>query len=202
VLFKDVVAQLKLAAPQNQELAYLLRADNTPTYTIPGPPNLCAVKVSVPSVGQPFLAGYIHLHFDNCPSPIFSPDDFEALASFYFINETYYSSSPIIDENFTFTLVTGTATYVMVIDEPNAFENFCNKYVFDGGSSDLDRLSRDFESYDINRTNTDEENEKRYLQFLKRISPGLKVLKANSDLSGYSLLTLDRNGNRVAIPCN
>jgi hypothetical protein len=73
--------------------------------------------------------------------------------------------------------------------------------ISEDGSKDIKELSDNYNSYNIKRTNSSATNEQQFLQFLKREGIGMKLLKANSNLSAFSILSLNRNNNLVTTPC-
>ena len=105
------------------------------------------------------------------------------------------------DSVFTFGVVTDVGVYLIVIDDFAALTSFANTYFFEESQYEIIKLSNDYKSYRINRTNTPEENEKRFLKFLKDKRAGVKLLKANNELSGYSTISLNRDNNWVSVPC-
>lgn len=159
----------------------------------PGTPNECEINVPIYPAITPVLKSYVHSHNNACPLPIFSQDDLKTLYELYILGKT--------DSVFSLGVVTNSDTYLMVIDDVSALTIFYTKYFSENGSSDADNLARKYNSYKINRANTPEENEKRFLKFLKDEGVGVKLLKANNDLSGYSMIMLNRDNNRVSVPC-
>lgn len=192
-LFKADVNDLKNRLTENKEYAYLHKSTGGRQSFHTGVANQCEVSVSINTVTTPKLKSYIHSHNNTCPLPIFSPDDLKTLYELYSMGKT--------DSVFTFGVITDVGVYLMVIDDALALDNFYTKYFTESGSSDADNLSRKYNAYKIKRTNTPEENEKRFLEFLKDEGVGLKLLKANNDLSGYSTISLNRDKNRVVTPC-
>ena len=191
-LFKVDVNDLKGRTTETRESAFLHKSTGGRLGFYQGVPNDCEVGVPIYPT-TPLLKSYIHVHNNSCPLPIFSQDDLKTLYELYSLGKT--------DSVFTFGVVTDVGVYLMVIDDVSALSNFYTKYFSESGSSDADNLARKYNSYKIKRSNTPEENEKRFLKFLKDEGVGVKLLKANGDLSGYSTIFLNKDNNRVSVPC-
>jgi hypothetical protein len=200
-LFKESVNELKSRLAENKEYAYLHKSSGGRIGILPGEANACELKASIYTT-TPMLKSHIHSHNNACPLPIFSPDDLMALGDLFTMNNYLFPQHSLLDPLFSFGLVTDSAFYLMVIDDPNAFEDFCNDYFFPESPYDMKRLTDVYNSYDIDRSNSSAKNEEEFLRFLKRLGIKVKLLKANNDLSAYSIIMLNRTNNRVSpIPC-
>jgi len=200
-LFKNNINVLKTKLSGDREYAYLHKPDGSwPTSLIPGIPNECEVKVSL-YTGMTNLRNYTHIHNNSCELPIFGTEDLKTIGEFLNVHKYLSPQHNLMDSLMSFGLLTDSAYYVLVIDNPNSLENFYFEYFSEDGSKDIKELSDNYNSYNIKRTNSSATNEQQFLQFLKREGIGMKLLKANSNLSAFSILSLNRNNNLVTTPC-
>ena len=167
----------------------------------------CEVNVGI-YPGTATLKTYIHTHNNACPCPIFSPEDLKTIADLIDINETQYPQHDLLDPLFSFCLLTDNALYVLVISDLATFKNFMKQYIYDSSPKDMIALSKLYDNYKIKRTNASDENEKIFLQFLKEQNngqgAGVRLLKANNDITGFNEIALNRAGTALIppIPCN
>ena len=210
VAFKDIVAYFKTKTTDTIEYGYALTT--TPTgYDALSSYNDPEVDYSV-AFNQVDLAGktiniLIHTHYTGGLS-IFSPDDLQQI---YIMMK---NTNITIPDNFTSIVVTpDNEVYALTIDSKENFIAFGDKnfsteekfYTFqhlfylknsnDGFSA--------FNGYNINVGNSKEVNEMNFLKMLEK-SSGIKLYKANSDLSEWNNLKVNNINNSVTqtSPCN
>ncbi|MCP9752130.1 hypothetical protein EGI32_14275 [Ferruginibacter sp. HRS2-29] len=137
--------------------------------------------------------GYIHTHpdFNDKMLPIFSPSDIIAL---YQALTLRVGNQPIADFT-TFSIGVlnwkGDA-YFMVIDDINKFYTFANRYDFYNQSENNTEFELDFKRANINHNTNAADTEKNFLQFLKSIDCGIKVLKSDQNFTQFTQLSLPK----------
>jgi hypothetical protein len=147
----------------------------------------------VPSLSRLFC--WIHTHPNLNPDilPIFSPSD---LITIYSLLE-YRKSNNQPWANYT-ELSVGVINwkheaYFLVIDDINAFTQFASKFDFANQGDNNPELEQMYKEYNIKHNTSTADAEKNFLSFLKSANCGLKVMKANSDFSQFSELSLSNN---------
>jgi hypothetical protein len=205
-IFKEKVNDLKPRTSDDKEHAYFYGANGYVPPMFSGLPGGCEVKATI-NTQTPTLRSFIHVHNDACETPLFSPGDLAELSTMYWANINVFQHN-LLDPKFSMVLVASSSTpnekltYALVIEDKTAWEAFTDKY-FGGDDKTVDDLSLLYKRYRINRQNTDHDNEVNFLVFLRDLGAGVSVLKANSDLSEYSVLKVNRAGNQlITEPCN
>jgi hypothetical protein len=197
--FKNAFTDLKDKAnpnapnPENREFVYKYQADGVMIGPAAGEPNKCEIEQKTMYMLP--VKAYMHSHYPGCPEPIFSPGDIQLAFDLYKTNKVVYP--------FVFAVATAQGNYVMVINDPTAFNDFGENYFLEDSPKDPEDLTKSFKSYKLSLSNSAAQNEKLFLDFLKaQNGAGIELLKANSDFTQYERLTLGRNGQRIATPCN
>lgn len=206
--FKAGVNDFKTKTSDNNEWARYFRTNGFET-AIESPSNSCEVEATLNTNNFAPVVCFMHTHNDDC-LPIFSPGDFKTLRKLIQKHEDY--NHTLLTSKFSFVLVaesgsnsTSADVYVMVIENVELFKTFCGDKV--DHLSDLADLEQHYQkNYNIGRGFTTANNELEYLRFLRNIGgddgTGIRILKANSNLSNYSLLRLNGDGTVViAEPC-
>ena len=200
-LFKNNINVLKTKLSGDREYAYLHKPDGSwPTSLIPGIPNECEVKVSL-YTGMTNLRNYTHIHNNSCELPIFGTEDLKTIGEFLNVHKYLSPQHNLMDSLMSFGLLTDSAYYVLVIDNPNSLENFYFEYFSEDGSKDKNKLLNTYNAYNIVRSNPSTINEQQFLLFLKNEGVGVRLLKANADLNSFNILSLNRNNNLISTPC-
>lgn len=139
------------------------------------------------------IDGIIHSHYTGLLS-VFSPDDIYAMA------QLYLSNMMVNSKEFTLGVVTASGTqYLLVIDDFTKFQSFASNLV---NNSSLDVYSHAFENvFGIRPSNTKEQNEKAFLQYIQSANSGLKLFKGNSNFSEWAPIGVDSQGNVINNPC-
>ena len=158
-----------------------------------------AVNVSPPHP----VDGILHNHYDTIGRHlIFSAEDLTSLAQIFVRNE-------IRDiRTFTFTLVTDSTAYILMIDDSTKFRSFINKWL------DTDKHMRDFATHYYDEHNVAGEGlsiaqkEKNFLTALEKVMQftgqndiGLKLFRGNADMTVFTPLKLKGGGQVRASPC-
>lgn len=138
--------------------------------------------------------GFIHTHYEGLLS-VFSPDDIFAMS------ELYLAEKMVNPGTFTMGVVTASGTrYLLMIENLDEFSAYANKLVKE---STLDLFTGVYANYfNIKPTNSTENNEKAFLQFLETTHSGLKLLKGDATFSNWSRRSVNDNGVVVDNPCN
>lgn len=197
--FKNAFTDLKNKAnpnapnPENREYIYKYQSDGIMVGPVAGEPNKCEIEQKTMYMLP--VKAYMHSHYPGCPEPIFSPGDIQLAFDLYKTSKVIYP--------FVFALATAQGNYVMVINDPSAFDAFGSKYFLEDSPKDPSDLARVFKTYKLSLSNPFALNEKLFLDFLKEQNvTGIELLKANSDFTQYKKLTLKRDGQLLVIPCN
>lgn len=148
--------------------------------------------------------GIIHNHYDTAGRhTIFSAEDLTVLAQHFVQNK-------IKDiKNFTFTLVTDSSSYIIMIEDSAKFRNFINTWL------NSDKHMRDFSTLIYDQNNVAGEGlsiaqkEKNFLKAMKKAMAfisqdgiGLKLFRGNSDMSVFTPIRLNANDQVRSAPCN
>ncbi|ALR29302.1 hypothetical protein ATE47_01580 [Chryseobacterium sp. IHB B 17019] len=158
-------------------------------YPISGQPDLAGIDFTLPN-GT--VDGIAHTHYDDLLS-VFSPDDLMAMTK-------AYAEGKMSDVNtFTMTLVTADGTqYMLMVDDVTKFSAFATSL----NNSNLDNFSLIYGGiYHISPDNTNDQNEKSFLNYIKATNSGLKLFKGNSDFSSWTPKKVE-DDNVVNDPCN
>jgi hypothetical protein len=139
------------------------------------------------------IDGFIHTHYEGLLS-VFSPADIFAMS------QLYLNDKMVNPGTFTMGVVTASGTqYLLMIDNLNEFSKYANMLV---GTSSLDEYSYSYETiFKIKPTNSPEDNEKAFIQFLDAAHTGLKLLKGDATFSNWSRRSVDENHVVVDNPC-
>jgi hypothetical protein len=185
--------QLQLLVNSDHEEAYAMpQSANGAIQHFIGNSNDKKVKSTLTNM----VRSHLHNHYNDVDElSLFSPDDFSAIAQFF-------SGNKINPNNFTMGVTTSFGTnYIMVIDDPTAFSNFINSYVYDENTNE--NLPNLFTRYGIHHSSTIAANELAMLQLFKDKGSGIKMLKADANFTQFEELTLNRDSKIVVpIPCN
>lgn len=193
--FKDKMNDLQSKTNLNYETGYTMKRNTDGTITfnaISGNPNQAGIDFNINSA----IDGYIHTHYSGLLS-IFSPDDIRAL---YTLMSSNLMGDPSI---FTTGLVTANGTtYVLHIDNVQQFQTFSQNFLSNDGSFNI--FSNIYGSlYNINPSNSVQQNEQSFLSMLQATNSGLKLLKGNlGDFNDWNLQSLDQNNNVTTTDCN
>lgn len=138
--------------------------------------------------------GVAHNHFVNSLS-IFSPRDLWSMCILF--NKGLMKDSSI----FTMPLVTAEGSqYMLMIENLTKFRKWAKKYY----EMKYIISSTSFaEKFKIRDSNTNEQNEIRFLQYLSKEygGSGLKLFRGNQDFSEWTPIKLDANNNVITAPC-
>ena len=196
--FKNAFTDLKDKAnpnapnPENREYVYKYQADGVMVGPAAGESNKCEIEQKTMYMLP--VKAYMHSHYPGCPEPIFSPGDIQLAFDLYKTNKVVYP--------FVFAVATAQGNYVMVINDPTAFDDFGSKYFLEDSPKDPEDLTKVFKTYKLSLSNSVAQNEKLFLDFLKgQNGTGIELLKANSGFTQYEKLTLSENGQLIVTPC-
>lgn len=205
-VFKNFVSVLKDSTDLDHEVGYALTDNATGYDAIQGTPDAdldYAVAYDIPN--GTVVDILIHTHYTGGLS-IFSPDDLQQ------VYKMLKNPNITIPKNFTCVVVTpSNEVYALTIDNKTNFLAFGDKnlsteekfYTFLNlfylNNSD-DGVSA-FNGYNINVGNSKEVNEMNFLKMLGDKS-GIKLFKANSDLSQWQNLKIEANAVTESNPCN
>lgn len=190
--YKEKFDSLKQKIHDNKEHGYIYNhngagIDETP---IVGEVGEAGISFDV----QTPIDGFMHSHYDDLLS-VFSPDDIYAMANLYKTNRMTNVST------FTAGVVTSKGTqYILMIDDITKYFDFATNLV---NNNTLDLFSEMYENfYKITPNNSNNANEKAFLQFLDQSNSGLKLFKGNGSFNDWKPKKLDNNGNVVNAPCD
>jgi hypothetical protein len=141
------------------------------------------------------IDGLSHNHFNTTRTlNIFSTPDLYTLGSL-FINNNIENSN-----TFVFSLVTPTnRNYALFIQDSVKFSEFFHGYSLNQNLG-MGMLQSRFDQLKIKPDNTPDDNEKKFLKFLKDNKTGLVLLKNNTGEANWNPLKLENN-NVLSIPC-
>jgi hypothetical protein len=195
--FKQKFTTLKSKTTDNKEYMY--------TYTFNGGfknglkevdsaiglPNNAGIQVSVPFK----IDGVMHSHYSNLLS-IFSPDDIFTLTTLYKANRINSV------KNFTMGVVTASGTqYMIMIGDSSKFATFANSLDTVGSNQYYNYQLIYNKIFNIKETGSVADNEKAFLQYIKKNDMGLTLFKGNSDFSIWDRKKLDANEDVTNDPC-
>lgn len=140
------------------------------------------------------IDGIAHNHFANSLS-IFSPDDLWSICN------SFNTRSMVDSSKFTLPLITANSTqYILMIENLTKFRLWSQKFM--AGNFRLFREAYRGPGIGIKESNTNAENEKRFLLYLlSNNGSGLRVFKGDSNFTTWDRLSLDSNNNVITIPC-
>ncbi|MEJ7823031.1 MAG: hypothetical protein WKF85_11960 [Chitinophagaceae bacterium] len=191
-LYKAMLDDLKSKTSDIHESGYVYKrnADGSfvPTFIV-GKDNAAGIDFEF----KEKVDGFIHNHYTGLLS-VFSPDDIYAMAV------AYTSDKMVNPLTFSIGVVTANGTqYLLMIDDFTKFQQYANNIVT---NSTLILYSFIFGSvYGISPTNSNDDNEKLFLQYLQTTNSGLKFFKGNNDFTQWQPKKADDNGNVVNNPC-
>ena len=202
-VFKNFVSALKDSTDLDHEVGYALTDNETAYDAIQGIPdsNLdYAVAYDIPN--GTVVDVLIHTHYTGGLS-IFSPDDLQQI---YMMMK---NPNITIPNNFTCILVTpDNEVYAMTISSKTNFLAFGDKWFpdeakFEGFKTIFSSSLQDnyIPGYGINKNHNSSENELNFLKMLGSKS-GIKLFKANSNLSQWQNLKIEANSVSSTNPCN
>jgi len=146
--------------------------------------------------------GVAHNH-NNSPDRLhnFSAEDIYKLAYYWSIGKINNLST------FSYTVVTDSTSYILMIDDPNAFINFAQSW-FDSEKHFEAFKIHLYENHKYGKTgNTLAQDEKNFLSAVQAQGPGLngcglKLFKANQNMTTFTPVKMNSNGQIVENPCN
>jgi hypothetical protein len=179
----------------NHEFAYIFTnplSPNTIYDTVRGPDSALSVTFD-PAIP---IGGAAHNHYnDPRKLGIFSADDIYQVYKLLVDNKIENLSI------FTQSLVTDSTSYIAMITDSTAFRSFGNSVMF-GGREGLKRLQLlIYKGYQIHEDSSVAKNEKNLLKAFGLFSSGLTLFRGNSNLTQFSRIVLDANGNTIVQPC-
>jgi hypothetical protein len=183
---------LRSNCTNNFESAYMFTEPPTLDYSITnGTPNelKAAVFPSTP------ISGFVHNHYiDSTSLSVFSSDDFY---NFFDIFRNHKMQNV---SNFTYGMVSNNTSYILMITDSLAFKNFGDALLAPGMESMFNYTF--YEGFDIHEDSTNAANERHMLQALTSVGAGLKMFKANANLTGFTPIKMDSdNQNVITAPC-
>jgi hypothetical protein len=157
---------------------------------VSGQENTAEISLSVSGK----VDGLLHSHYTGLLS-IFSPDDVYSMANLY-VSERMNDPSM-----FTLGVVTASGTqYLLKIEDQTKFDKFAKSLV---NNSTLDVYSHAYQYiYKISQENTNDANEKSFLQYIQQSNSGLRLFKGNATFTTWESKKVDANNNVVNNPCN
>lgn len=193
---KELMNRLKDATKYNKEIGYVLesKGENIVPHYVEGEEGTAGIDFSVSGK----VDGVIHSHYTKLLS-IFSVSDIFGLAQMY-------KNGNIRDMNtFVMGLVTDSGTqYMMVIEDPTKFANFANNLF---SENTIDKKSMEMyeymysNMYGIKPTNTSQENENSFVNYLQTTGSGLKLIKGDRNMDNWKVLERG-NGSPIQQDCN
>jgi hypothetical protein len=178
--------EIKNSTSLNFEKAYIQRNDGIYFYK-EGPANEGRVDLTI----RDTVLNINHAHYKG---KMFSIEDLSAVWAFMIAHR-------LVDSAFTLGVSTNAgASYVVTIDDPGLFLQFCNTYFAD--ETNAGQIEDNYRSYKVGKYAIQSQNEKAFLELAKDTNMGISLLRANENFTGYSKLILDRLGNLAVVPCN
>jgi hypothetical protein len=174
---------------EKNETGFLLSDRENAYQEVIGPTDSLSVTINIS--GR--IIRLLHNHYiDTNSLSVFSSDD---IINLYYL----VLSNKITGLNeFTYTLVTSTTSYIIMIKDLRQFLIFGQNYI------DTEMLSHLlYTSFNINENNTDDQNEIQMLKAFSLFNTGFKVFKGNSNMSEFNPVKYDYNSDYiVSDPCN
>lgn len=185
----------KTKVTENKEYAaYIYQASSRGDYTfsnyIVGAPNTGQINLNLPSTD---IDGLIHSHYNGSNMlSIFTSDDLK------YMFQVMTNGKMRNYKDFTFTVVTGSSTYTLKIDDYQQFQEFGALYF---NQSATFTLFNQMYNQRISPTKTTLENEKGFLDLIS--SSGLKFFKGNPILfNNWSGVKLNSTKTGLISDCN
>jgi hypothetical protein len=195
--------ELKDSTNSNREFGYLMFKDNagvfgnSPLGLIAGPENHLSLGDFYNNIKLDCIA---HSHFNtNTDSTrglsVFSPDDLWTMCDAFNIGNVDNPAT------FSMALVTKNGTqYLLKIENLTKFRAWASKLT--QGNFEIFKDLYGGPALGIKPTNTNEVNEKRFLQYLKsNQGSGLKLFSGNATFTEWTPKGLDANNNVITVPC-
>ncbi len=204
--FKIFMQDLKDSLVTNKEFAQVLDGAAAGNYSMAIFPQISGDlnKLALPDFEFPVGANVLmHSHFYNAASDstkglsVFSPDDLRSMAT-ALLNGKITNPS-----EFVMGLVTAKNTqYILKIENLTKFRTWAQS--FTTGDFNLFKDAYGY-GFHILPTNTNAENERRFLSYLQTTNggTGLKLFKGNSNFTQWTPIKYDLNSSQVIeAPCN
>lgn len=138
--------------------------------------------------------GVTHNHFVNSLS-VFSPDDLWTLATIF------NNNAMVSNTSFSLPLVTAQGTqYMILIENLTKFRIWAQKFT----QVIIESRYLEFQGYKIYRTNSNDDNEKRFLKYIQEQGggTGLKLFRGNSNFTEWQPIRYNKNTDAVEnTPC-
>jgi hypothetical protein len=143
--------------------------------------------------------GIMHNHYNNPERlSIFSANDIVALA----YNFVHHEIRDI--KTFTYTLVTDSTSYIIMIEDSTKFMNFVNIW-FDSDRHIENFSTQLYENYNVGAAGVSIlDNEKNFLQGMNSYPPsgcGLKLFKGNLSMTEFTPIQLNSSNQIVSATC-
>ncbi|GEM_PF-2598989 len=144
--------------------------------------------------------GMLHNHYDTTGAlPGFSADDVVSLARLFVHNKIKNYRT------FTFTIVTASASYILMIEDSLQFRRFCETWFNnDDHIAAFHTTMYDTYEYDADGLSSGE-REKRFLKALDAfpaVKSGLRLFRGNSTMTAFTPIKLNSAGTVRPSPCN
>lgn len=199
--YPQLLNNLRDSTPIHHEIGYSFTLPDTSnnTHTYYAGQGSLAVNIDPTSP----VDGIMHNHYDTAGRHlIFSAEDITYLAQLFVRNE-------ISDlKTFTFTLVTDSTAYILMISDSTKFRNFVNAWL--NTDKHMENFGTIFyDTYNVAGNGlTVAQKEKNFLDVLKKAMQfasqdgiGLKLFRGNSDMTIFSPIKLNSNGQVRPDPC-
>lgn len=191
--FKDMMVALQTLTAEDREYGAMITFGENGAMSkvmLEGKPGAAMIDFNLPS--NP-IDGIAHSHYKNLLS-VFSPADLMAMAS------TYSLGKMRDPKTFSHTLATANGTqYMMIIEDQTAFATFAKNLVENNTLDIFETLFKN--TFHIEPTNTNDVNEKNFLNYLRLAKSGLKLFKGNKSFTDWVPIKFENN-EIVNNPCN
>lgn len=143
------------------------------------------------------IDGFVHNHYGNDSYKSFSAGDLYSLFRLFVTNKINNNAT------FTFTVVTPTTKYLLMIDDPQKFAEFSNRWSPGVNPTAEETLLyfvlRDVYLYHENTSAADVEP--RLLSFFGPNS-GLSLFRGSSSSNDWTPISINDSGDVIVLPCN
>lgn len=195
--FRQHLNRLRAATPSRPEIgvSFTLPDTSASTNTYYAGNGVLGVDIVLANPSD----GIAHNHYDTSARlPIFSAEDIYELAYNYSINKIKDTKT------FTYTLVTDSTSYILMIDDIVKFNSFITTW-FDT-KDHIDKFSNQlYINYNVGDSGlSNAENESNFLEGINAYpagGAGLKLFKGNSDMSQFSPIKLNSSNQVRPDPC-
>lgn len=160
---------------------------------ISGEPDSLSIKNVVPNVP---VDGFAHIHYNDPKRlSVFSAAD---LNTFY---DLFKNGKIANSKLFTFSLVTDSTAYILMISDTASFRKFGNTFL---GEENKQLFERMMINYSVDVSKPASQNENGFLKMLKQLtSGGLTLFKGNGALTEFKQMEFDYATNEVKEkPCS